>query len=162
MKIGEYLLAEWGMESASTRRMLESVPEEKFQWKPHEKSRTLGELAQHVAALPSRFLPIFETDSFDPTEHRQPALTGKADMLELFDEGSTGLAERLGSTPESEYDRQWSFGIGGRVISAAPKAMALRRMLFDHMIHHRAQLSVYLRMLDVPVPGMYGPSADER
>ncbi len=161
MEIGKYLLDEWVEESASTKKMLERIPEDRFQWKPHDKSRSLGELAQHVAAMTSWFIPVFESDSFDPMQHKQPTLANKADMLKLFDDGSAELTKRLKSTPEDEYDKQWNCVMNGNVVATMSKAMALRGWLFDHMIHHRAQLSVYLRLLDVPVPGMYGPSADE-
>lgn len=161
MEIGRYLLEEWTAEAASTKRMLEGAPEDRFQWKPHERSRSLGELVQHVATLPSWFLPVFETSSFDPAVYKDPPeLTTKAEALRLFDEGSGRLAERLRKTPEPEYDKGWSFtGDGGT--ETVTKAEALRSWLFDHLIHHRAQMSVYLRLLGVPVPGMYGPSADE-
>ncbi len=155
------LLAEWARESASTRKMLDSVPEEKFQWKPHPKSRDLGALTLHVAALPDRFSNVFATEMFDPTQAKQPNISGKQDIIKLFDSGSAKIEEGLKNTPESEYSKEFTFSREGTVIAKMPKAMFLRTFLVNHMIHHRAQLSIYLRLLDVPVPGMYGPSADD-
>ncbi|MGI0100618.1 MAG: DinB family protein [Candidatus Micrarchaeaceae archaeon] len=162
MKVGELFYAEWMRESASTRNMLSSVPEAKFSWKPHEKSKPLGALALHVAALPGRWLYLFDNDTFDPTVVKQPSLEGKDDIIRLFDEGSAKLTGRLKDTDEAEYDKTFTFSIGGKPTFTMSKAMGFRTLLFDHMIHHRAQLSVYLRLLDFPVPGMYGPTADEQ
>ena len=161
METRELLIVEWARESPSTRRMLDSIPEDRFTWKPHPKSKELGALALHVAALPGRFSSVFATEMFDPTRARQPDISGKSDIMTLFDSGSAKVEEGLRNTPESEYGREFTFSREGTVIARMPKAMFLRTFLVNHMIHHRAQLSVYLRLLDVPVPGMYGPSADD-
>lgn len=161
MKIGELYSKEWERESTLTRKMLERVPADKLSWKPHERSKSLGALALHVANLPGRWVHVFDDDVFDPTLFPQPELTDKDAILRLFDTNSTKLTEALKRTSEDRYDRKFEFKVGGKPQYATSKAMGLRTGLFDHMIHHRAQLSVYLRLLDVPVPGMYGPSADE-
>lgn len=161
MKVGQLFLIEWERESASTLKMLERVPEEKLSWKPHEKSRSLGSLALHVSALPLRWMHIFDNDTFDPTVVKQPQLEKKEEFIKLFEDGSTKLTERFRDTDESEYDKPFTFLVNGKEMFIMPKAMGLRVMLLNHLIHHRAQLSVYLRLIDIPVPGMYGMSADE-
>jgi uncharacterized damage-inducible protein DinB len=162
MKTGDMLLAEWERESSSTLKMLENVPEDMLSWKPHERSKSLGALAQHVAGMPQRFICIFDNDSFDPTLVRQPELKDKKDIIKLFEEGSVKLTDGFKKTKEDEYDKLFTFQPGGKVLFTMPKVMAFRILLFNHLIHHRAQLSVYLRLLNAPVPGMYGPSADDK
>ena len=141
--------------------MLESVPEDKFSWKPHGKSKSLGALTQHVAVMPWRWLCIFDNDSFDPMLVKQPELVTKNDSIKLFKEGSAQMSERFRKTDEKEYDKPFTFKPGGRLVFTMPKSMVFRILFLNHTIHHRAQLSVYLRLLGIPVPGMYGPSADE-
>lgn len=161
MQVGELFLREWEREGPFTKKMLERVPSDKLAWKPHERSKTLGALALHVAALPGRWVNVFGKDVFDPTLFPQPELTDKDAILSLFDSNSTKLTEALKRTGEEEYESKFEFKLGGKPQYTMSKAMGLRTGLFDHMIHHRAQLSVYLRLLNVPVPGMYGASADE-
>ena len=161
MEVGQLLLKEWERESPFTKKMLESVPSDKFEWKPHEKSRALGPLALHVAAVPGRWIRILDTDVFDPTIIKQPVLEDKAAIIKLFEDNNTILTDRLKNTPEEEYDKQFTFSPGGKPIFTTSKAMGLSTFMLGHAIHHRAQLSVYLRLLNVPVPGMYGASADE-
>jgi uncharacterized damage-inducible protein DinB len=161
MEIGKMLLMEWEREGPSTIKMLEAVPEDKLSWKPHEKSKSLGALAQHVASMPWRWLCIFDNDSFDPMTVKQPELKSKADMIRLFEENSAKVVDFLKKTKEDEYDKPFTFQPGGKVLFTMPKVMALRILFLNHMIHHRGQLSVYIRLLNAPIPGMYGPSADD-
>ncbi len=161
MKTGALLLMEWERESSSTLKMLKNVPGDKLSWKPHEKSKTLGALAQHVACMPWRWLCIFDNDSFDPMLVKQPELADKEAIIKFFEENSTKMTGRLKATEETEFDKPFTFQPGGKVLFTMPKSMALRILFINHLVHHRAQLSVYLRLLNAPVPGMYGPSADE-
>jgi uncharacterized damage-inducible protein DinB len=159
----ELLLLEFDEEMASTRRMLERVPEHSLAWKPHEKSMTLGRLASHVADLPQRCNSIVSVDTYVRPDGYKPfaaeTLTG---LLEHFDNVAAEARAALTSLREEQLPVVWSVQMNGRTLVSAPRAMALRRVFMDHLIHHRGQLSVYLRLLDVPIPGMYGPSADDQ
>lgn len=161
MEIKELLLREWKREGEYTRKMLERIPEDKLSWKPHEKSRTLGSLAMHVAGLAGRWSHVLDGDVFDPTLIKQGELTDKNSILGLFDESNAQMQEALAKTSEDEYDRDFTFSPWGKPQFTMPKGLGMSMLLFGHLIHHRAQLGVYLRLLDVPVPGMYGASADE-
>jgi len=161
MEIKELLIMEWKRERESTKKMLERVPADKLSWKPHEKSKTLGELSMHVASLPGRWSHILEMDVFDPTLIRQSELSGKESIMKAFEESDARLTEKLDKAKESEFGRDFTFSPGGKPQFTITKAMGIGTMLYGHLIHHRAQLSVYLRLLDVPVPGMYGKTADE-
>jgi len=162
MTIPELLLLEFDEEMPSTRRMLERVPEASFTWKPHEKSMTLGRLASHVADLPNRCVAIVTTETFVRPPDFKPFLAGSAaELPERFDSASAEARAALKSLREEQLAAMWTIQSGERVIVSLPRAMALRRVFLDHLIHHRGQLSVYLRLLDVPVPGTYGPSADD-
>jgi uncharacterized damage-inducible protein DinB len=161
MQAGELLFKQWQRESPFTKKMLEAVPSDNLAWKPHEKSRALGALALHVAALPGRWVRILDSDVFDPTIIKQPVAEDKDAIIKLFEDNNTILMDRLKNTGEAEYDKQFTFSPGGRPIFTMSKAMGLSTFLFGHLIHHRAQMSVYLRLLNVAVPGMYGASADE-
>jgi len=161
MEIGELLLKEWNREGPHTRKMLERVPADKLSWKPHNKSRALGSLAQHVAGLAGRWSHVLGNDVFDPTVIKQPELTDKDGIMRLFDQSDALLTECLKKTGEGEYDKDFTFSLAGKHQFTMSKGLGISMLLFGHLIHHRAQLSVYLRMLEIPVPGMYGPSADE-
>lgn len=161
MEVKELLIKEWEREGPLTKKMLERVPSDKLEWKPHEKSKTIGALALHVAALPGRWVHVLDGDVFDPTIIKQPTIEGKDAIVKLFKENSVILMDRLKNTSEDEFDKQFTFSPGGKPIFTTSKAIGISTYLFSHLIHHRAQLSVYLRLLDVPVPGMYGASADE-
>jgi uncharacterized damage-inducible protein DinB len=163
MTVLELLQLEFDEEMASTRRMLERVPEASLAWKPHEKSMTLGRLASHVADLPNRCTTIITTETFVRPAEYKPFLAETArDLLEHFDSAQGGARTALGTLRESELDPTWTIQMNGRTMASLPRAMALRRIFMDHLVHHRGQLSVYLRLLDVAVPGMYGLSADEQ
>jgi len=155
MAIKDAFLPEFDHEMASTRRTLDRVPEDKFGWKPHEKSMTLGRLASHVAELPSFATTALAHESFDIAPPggapRKPLnASTRQELLEVFDKN---VAEALHKT--------WSLLRAGKAIFTLPRAAVLRTFMLNHIIHHRAQLGVYLRLNDVPVPSIYGPSADE-
>lgn len=153
MTIGETLLPEFDSETASTRKILECVPEDKFAWKPHQKSSTLGKLASHLAAIPGWAAVVVNGYG-----KKSPDAGSKAELIEVLDRGIAAGREALAGVGD-EYLAE-AVRVGPDV--SKPRAAILRERVMSHMIHHRGQLSVYLRLLDVAVPGMYGPSTDEK
>jgi uncharacterized damage-inducible protein DinB len=163
MNVLELLLLEFDEEMAGTRRMLERVPEQSFAWKPHDKSMTLGRLASHIADLPLRCTAIVNFEIYDrPVGYKPFAAESQAALLEHFDDAVAQARLALTSVRDDQLGAMWTLQMHGRTITSLPRAMALRRIFMDHHIHHRGQLTVYLRLLDVPIPGLYGPSADEQ
>jgi uncharacterized damage-inducible protein DinB len=162
MTIQELLLLEFDEEMANTRRILERVPEASLSWKPHDKSMTLGRLASHVSDLPNRCVSVVSTDVFVRPANAVPFVAGSAkELLEHFDKARADARQALVGLGDQQLSGTWTLKFGERTMAELPRAMALRRVFMDHLIHHRAQLGVYLRLLDVPIPGMYGPSADD-
>ena len=163
MSIGEQLAAELEQEAKTTRRLLERVPEASFGWKPHEKSMTLGQLAGHVAQLPTLMVPAFTQDELDfATAGWKPfSPQSTAELVEQFDANVKAAAETLRGGQDERMGEKWSLKSGGHTIFEMPRAMVARFVGLNHIVHHRGQLSVYLRLLDVPLPSIYGPSADE-
>lgn len=160
----QQLFVDFEAEMASTRRILERVPDGKFDWKPHEKSMSLGRLAGHVAELPDFARQILAHDEFDFSKGQYVAVQAKttAELLAAFDEKSAALRETIADTDAEALAGTWTLRSGAHVIVSGPRAKLARTAGFNHILHHRAQLAVYLRLLDVPVPGLYGPSADEQ
>ncbi len=163
MSICAPLAAEMQQEAKTTRRILERVPEESFGWKPHEKSMSLGRLAAHVAELPELILPALAQDEFDFASGQfkpfEPKTT--AELLEKFDRNISAAAEALQRQPDDKMGEGWRLRSGDHVLFEMPRAAVVRFVGLNHVVHHRGQLSVYLRLLDVPLPSIYGPSADE-
>jgi uncharacterized damage-inducible protein DinB len=159
-------LAELHQELASTRKILERVPFEHADYKPHPKSMTLWRLATHVVdllAFKTLFLQANGRDFLDPNAPKPgPTPTSKEELLTRFDEYSATLRQALESTDDEKLTHNFKLHRGEQVIFDRPKATAIRIMGLNHSIHHRGQLTVYLRLLDIPVPGLYGPSADEK
>lgn len=151
-------------ELATTRRYLERLPEEHLAWKPHAKSMTLGGLATHLINLLNWQVAIFRYPEFDlsTVPSRREAVESRADMLEEFDANVAKLDKLLAECDEAMLGEEWTLRSGDHIILRQPRAIALRTFGLSHMVHHRAQLGVYLRLLDIPVPGAYGPSADEQ
>jgi uncharacterized damage-inducible protein DinB len=149
-------------ELETTRRVLERVPDGKDDYRPHEKSMTLGGLATHLAQLPGFGIAMLTSDEFDPV-NRPPAAkpANTAERLKLFDEVSGKLRQHLQQLTWDQTKVVWKIKSGDRVFMQGPRAVMLRSALITHMAHHRAQLGVYLRLLGVPVPSSYGPTADE-
>ncbi|WP_457652951.1 DinB family protein [Rhodocaloribacter sp.] len=150
-------------ELATTRRVLERVPEEHFGWKPHEKSMSLAQLAGHLANLLSWQCSIVEDDFYDVTAappSPEPPAT-RDELLRTFDANRETLLAAFERLEDADLSRPWSLKQGDRVIFSQPRGVVLRNFGINHMVHHRGQMSVYLRLLDVPVPAIYGPSADE-
>jgi len=166
MSVSDVFLAEWDQEVAATRRLLERVPTDKLEWKPHEKSYTLRRLAGHVAQLHGWTGITLNADEFDiaPAEggdFPQPTLESTEDILALFDDSTAEARSVIAGTSDDTFGEMWSFKRGKATIFSAPKAGVLRRFVLNHVIHHRGQLTVYLRLLDVPLPNVFGPTADE-
>jgi uncharacterized damage-inducible protein DinB len=163
MAIKDAILPEFDHEIASTRRLLERVPDDRPDWKPHAKSMTLGRLAAHVAEIPGYGLMTLETDGLDFASGKYvPArFESRAQLLKLFDDRVSRTREVIAATDDEAFRRPWTLRNGHHVIFTAPKIGTLRTFVMNHLIHHRGQLTVYLRLLEVPLPSIYGPSADE-
>jgi uncharacterized damage-inducible protein DinB len=159
----EQLFPDFDSETASTRRMLERVPDGNNDWRPHPKSRTLGELAGHVAQLPGFGLLMATRDEFDGLAARppQPKLETSAERVQLFDQLSGQLRGALQQMTAEYAAKSWTLRLGDRIVLRAPRTTIIRSAFVTHTAHHRAQVGVYLRMLDVAVPWTYGGSADE-
>ncbi|MGI4863504.1 MAG: DinB family protein [Janthinobacterium lividum] len=159
-------LAELSQELASTRKVLERVPHEQADYKPHPKSMSLWQLATHVVnllAFKTLFLSQDARDFLDPNAPKPgPTPTSHAELMARFDEYSAAMLQALQATDDEKLTHNFKLHRGEQVIFDRPKATAIRIMGLNHSIHHRGQLTVYLRLLDIPVPGMYGPSADEK
>ena len=162
--IKDALLPEFDHEAATTRRLLDRVPDDKLAWKPHQKSMTLGRLAMHVAETPSwGAMAIRETDlNFDPASFKPREAQSRAEILSVFDENVATARKALEGATDTDLMVAWTLKANGQPLFSMPRATVLRSMVMNHLIHHRGQLSVYLRLNDVPVPPIYGPSADEK
>ena len=158
------LLAELKHEAVNTRKMIERVPTEKLQWRPHAKSMTIGRLATHIAELPLWFERIVNTDEFDfgKAVFGRDTKENTEMILQLFDERLREAVSTLEHADDEILNGQWNARRNEQLILQLPKKVALRNFAYNHVYHHRGQLSVYLRLLDIGVPGMYGPSADEK
>ena len=163
MRMCEALAAEMRQEAKTTRRLLERVPEGSFGWKPHEKSMTLGRLAAHVAELPELIIPALTRDELDFASGDFKPFTPEttAGLLEKFDRNIEAAAGLLEKQPDERMGDLWRLRNGDHILFQMPRASVVRFVGLNHVIHHRGQLSVYLRLLDVPLPSIYGPSADE-
>ncbi len=162
MAMADALLPEFDHEMTVTRKLLERVPDGQFDWKPHQKSMSLGQLAQHVATIPRWGTVTMSQSDFDlAADERPPALTTRAELLSIFDQHVKDARAALVSKGDGELMAPWALKRAGTTIFSMPKASVWRSFVMSHMIHHRAQLGVYLRMHDIPLPSVYGPSADE-
>ena len=162
MPIADSLLPEFDHEMTVTRKLLERVPEGQLAWKPHEKSMSLGQLAQHVATIPLWGDVTLSRTEFDlASEPQAPPMAGRAEMLEAFDRHVAAARAALVGKGDGELMAPWALKRSGSTIFSMPRTAVWRSFVMSHLIHHRAQLGVYLRMHDVPLPSVYGPSADE-
>jgi uncharacterized damage-inducible protein DinB len=156
------LLPEYDHEMTTTRKLLERVPEDKFDWKPHARSMSLGSLATHLATIPSWGEVTLTQPGIDLGGSGLAELArSRAELLERFDRHVSATRAALVARSDGEFMEPWTLKSGGHTVFTMPKATVWRSFVMNHIIHHRAQLSVYLRLHDVPVPAMYGPSADE-
>jgi uncharacterized damage-inducible protein DinB len=162
VSISDSLIAELEQEAATTRKALERVPEDKFDWKPHDKSMPLGRLVTHIAELPGWGKLTIAQDALEiDSAFERTILKSVSEILELFDKNVSTFRELLTVTPDEEFGKIWTMTYSGKEVFSAPKLSVVRSIVMNHLIHHRGQLSVYLRLNDVPLPMTYGPSADD-
>lgn len=166
MPISDALLPEFDQEMANTRKVLERLPDDRWSWKPHPKSWPMGDLANHVANIPNWTTFTIDLPELDiapvggPPVEREVAGT-QAELLVLFDRYVAAARKAIAGATDEHLLQPWTLLAGGRKYFTMPRAVVLRSMMMNHHIHHRAQLTMYLRLNDIPMPGMYGPSADE-
>ncbi len=164
MSIAESLLPEFDREMGITRRLLDRIPDRQFSWKPHDRSMTLGRLAEHLAELPMWATVAIEQRGIDMGDGRPegyvPPAT-RAGVLQMFDRNVSAARVALSGRSDAELMAPWTLKAQGKELFTMPKATVLRGFVMNHMVHHRGQLSVYLRLQNISVPSMYGPSADE-
>lgn len=166
MKMTELFLDQLQAEASLSRRTLERVPEDFNDWKPHEKSMPLGYLASLVASMPLWAVMTVDRDEFDLTASygstfKPQEWRTSRDLVEMHEANVVKAYEALANTTDEHLMKPWKFMVGGQVVSEQPRYLMLRDGVFSHLAHHRGQLTVYLRLTDAPVPGLYGPSADE-
>lgn len=160
MSMIQGMLQELEMEAVATRRLLERVPHDKLGWKPHERSMSLGQLAMHVATVPGAIASMSQLPSMPVPKFSQGAVDNAAQLVPLLDESLVTARTVLGPLDDAALGRVWKMVDGDREILALPVGALLRMLMLNHWYHHRGQLSVYLRELNVPLPSIYGPSAD--
>ena len=165
MPIARDLLAELDYECSLTRKTIALVPEAKSGWRPHVKSSTIGELAAHLASLPNWVSRTLDASEFDLApilgkKFEVPAASGTADFLARFDANWKSARESIAKASDEHLTQPWTLKHGGKVLATLPRVAALRSFVMSHSIHHRGQMTVYLRLLDVPLPAIYGPTAD--
>lgn len=166
MRLAETLLPEFDDEMAGTRKTIERVPEDKLGWKPHEKSMSMGGLATHLANIPTWAVRAVDSESFDLAPPGAPPprvslVSSRQEALDRFDKNVAEARAAIAGASDDHLLQPWSLLSGGDTVMTLPRLSVLRSFVLNHIIHHRAQLGVYLRLNDVPVPSLYGPSADE-
>ncbi len=166
MTIAQSMLPEFDQEMQNTRKTLERVPDDKWSWKPHDKSGTVGWLAGHVATLPGWLAMTLKTEQLDyaPVDgpsYQPPKMDNRKELLAEFDKNAAESRTALASASDQEMLKGWKLLAGGQEIFTMPRVACIRGFVMNHLIHHRAQLGVYFRLLGIPVLGLYGPSADE-
>jgi uncharacterized damage-inducible protein DinB len=164
MSIAENYLAELKQEAATTRKILKIVPLEKGDWKPHVKNFSLLQLASHVAELPNYLYTTISTDELDfaKSNYKPSTPTSSEELLSIFEKNLKNAEEALSGCSDDEMGKNWTMRNGDTIFFSSPKASVVRSLCLNHLVHHRAQLGLYLRLLDVPIPGSYGPSADDK
>ncbi len=156
-------IGELEMETPKTQELIERIPNDKLEWKPHEKSFTLGQLAFHIANTPGGVTQMIQADTLDAKdmEFTSPQPESKQQILDALQENMSTFKNNIESFDDEALNTEWTFTKDGEVKFGAPKIGILRAIVCNHIYHHRGQLDVYLRLLDVPLPSVYGPSADE-
>lgn len=164
MAIKDAFIGELKYEAGLTQKLLERVPLDRKEWKPHDKSMTIGRLATHIAEVPVWISRILEQDTFSfagpPAQPRTAA--SPEELMQIFRDNIDSSIAALEKASDEDFAKTWVLKRGEHTVLQTPKKVAIRGWAYSHLFHHRGQLSVYLRLLDIPVPGMYGPSADER
>lgn len=166
MSIAQSLLPEFDQEMANTRKTLERVPEDKFEWKPDPKSMSMGRLAQHIAEMPSWGSSTMVADNLDLDPEGKgftprPLPKTRQEVLEMFDKNVKEARAAIEKASDADFMKPWSLLMNKKVLMTMPRTAVLRSFVMNHIIHHRAQMTVYFRLNGVPVPALYGPSADE-
>ena len=161
MRIVDSILMEIEQEAQTTKRVLDRIPENKLAWKPHPKSYSLGQLALHIASVPGSVAAAVVPDSMEVPNFSQPEPKSRQEVLDTFNKSLESAKATLKKMDDARLTSTWSLTKNGKVLMSVPRIGFIRSILMNHNYHHRGQLSVYLRMLDVPVPSIYGPSADE-
>lgn len=161
--IRQALSREIEYEGSQTKKVLERIPVDKFNWKPHEKSKEIGALAIHVAQIPSWTSRALASSEFDMATMKRevPEIKSADDLVKISDTNIQKAIEDLQKASDEDMMVMWTFRRGDQVVFSLPRAAVIRSMAMNHLVHHRGQLTVYLRLLNIPVPGIYGPSADE-
>jgi uncharacterized damage-inducible protein DinB len=164
MTIADILLQDYDVEAKNTRTTLERIPAHLAEFKPHERSMPMGRLAMHVATLPRFATSILTLENMDLAKQKFPPLIFESPeaTVRTFDQVSSELRDALSRQSDVDLERNWTMAFGDKIIADAPRSVLFRTMFFNHQVHHRAQLGVYLRLNDLPVPALYGPSADDR
>ena len=161
MRTVDLLIMELDQEAKTTRCVLERVPGDKLAWKPHEKSMSLGQLALHIAQVPGVVAEMSRQSPYHVRDFIQPSAQSASELVPTLEESVAKAKQILGSMDEAELGKTWTAMMGGQEIMAIQVGAMLRTIMLNHWYHHRGQLSVYLRQVGVPVPSIYGPSADE-
>ena len=164
MPLIDALLPEFDREMGQTRKVLDRVPDDQFEWRPHPTSMTLGRLAEHLAEFPLWATMTMTQSALDistlrPADYKSP--TTRAEVLAMFDANRKIGRAHLANKTDGEFDAPWTLKAGGKELFPMPKASVMRTFVLNHMVHHRGQMTVYLRMLGVPMPSIYGPSGDQ-
>src|SRR5262245_47680230 len=161
MSIAQSLLAEFEIQAPITRRFIERLPEDKYSWKPHEKSMTAGQLAYHLASVPGGVIRFVNSDPTPEPNFNFPQPANRSELLHVHDESVATVRAELSKASEAHMNETWHLTIGGQEVLAQPRGLFLRDVMLSHWYQRRGQFSVYLRILNVPVPASWGPSADE-
>jgi uncharacterized damage-inducible protein DinB len=166
MSYADMTLPEYDQEMAGARKVLERIPEDKLQWRAHPKSNTIGWNANHLAEIPGWVEPTLAHATFDMApvggpRYESPKLTSRKEILDLFDRNVAAGRAAISKVRDETLGEMWTLADGGKPLLKLPRAAAIRGFVLNHLIHHRAVLTVYLRLNDIPVPALYGPSGDE-
>ena len=161
MRLADSILSEIDQEAQTTKRVLERVPEGKYSWRPHPKSFSLGQLALHIASAQGNVAALAAMDTVEAPVFSQAEAKSRQEVLDAFSKSIDSAKETLGKMDDARLTSTWTLTRNGETVMSIPRIGFVRSVLLNHVYHHRGQLSVYLRMLDVPVPSIYGPSADE-
>jgi len=161
MKLADTMLMELDQEAQTTKRVLDRIPEDKLSWKPHPRAFSLGQLALHIASVPASVTAAAVPDTMEAPNFSQPEPKSRQEVLDTFSKSLESARAALKKMDDARLNSTWSLTKNGKILMSVPRIAFLRSILMNHNYHHRGQLSVYLRMLDVPVPSIYGPSADE-
>jgi uncharacterized damage-inducible protein DinB len=163
MPFSQTLLPEFDQEMQNTRKILECVPDDKLDYQPHPKSMSMARLATHIAELPGWSTMTLDRELLEMDSNYKPVIAGsKAELLSIFDKNAAEARTKIAAATDADWQKTWTFKWNGEVVLSMPRAAVMRGVVMNHLIHHRGQLSVFLRMVDVAIPGMYGPSADDK